>query len=89
MDRLVGGIGTLRDKKPEKTVGSYLALRDDRFSTMCIAPCLSTRRSRLTPDEVYAVSAYVLFLNGIVSAGHDARRGQRSPRSRCRTATDS
>ena len=29
MDRLVGGIGTLRDKKPVKTVGSYLALRDD------------------------------------------------------------
>src|ERR1700722_14821200 len=23
MDRLVGGIGTLRDKKPEKTIGSF------------------------------------------------------------------
>src|SRR5580704_18665768 len=23
MDRLVGGVGTLRDKKPEKTVGSF------------------------------------------------------------------
>ena len=33
---------------------------------MCAAPCRSNAPQSLTPDEVYAVSAYVLFLNGIV-----------------------
>jgi S-disulfanyl-L-cysteine oxidoreductase SoxD len=65
MDRLVGGIGTLRDKKPEKTVGSFWPYATTLFDFVRRAMPLNAPQS-LTPDEVYAVSAYVLFLNGIV-----------------------
>jgi S-disulfanyl-L-cysteine oxidoreductase SoxD len=66
MDRLVGGIGTLRDKKPEKTVGSYWPYATTLFDFVRRAMPFNAPQS-LTPDEVYAVSAYVLFLNGIVA----------------------
>ena len=65
MTRLVGGIGTLRDKKPEKTVGSYWPYATTLFDYVRRAMPLNAPQS-LSPDEVYAVSAYVLFLNGIV-----------------------
>ena len=65
MDRLVGGVGTLRDKKPEKTVGSFWPYASTLFDYVRRAMPLNAPQS-LTPDEVYAVSAYVLFLNGIV-----------------------
>ena len=66
MNRLVGGVGTLRDKKPEKTVGSYWPYATTLFDYVRRAMPLNAPQS-LTPDEVYAVSAYVLFLNGIVA----------------------
>jgi S-disulfanyl-L-cysteine oxidoreductase SoxD len=65
MDRLVGGVGTLRDKKPEKTIGSFWPYATTLFDFVRRAMPLNAPQS-LTPDEVYAVSAYVLFLNGIV-----------------------
>ena len=65
MDRLVGGMGTLRDKKPEKTVGSFWPYATTLFDFVRRAMPLDAPQS-LTADEVYAVSAYVLFLNGIV-----------------------
>jgi S-disulfanyl-L-cysteine oxidoreductase SoxD len=65
MDRLVGGVGALRDKKPEKTVGSFWPYATTLFDYVRRAMPLNAPQS-LTPDEVYAVSAYVLFLNGIV-----------------------
>ena len=65
MDRLVGGVGTLRDKKPEKTVGSFWPYATTLFDFVRRAMPLNAPQS-LTPDEVYAVSAYVLFLNGII-----------------------
>src|ERR1700722_4481144 len=65
MDRLVGGVGTLRDKKPEKTVGSFWPYPTTLFDYVRGAIPLNAPQS-LTADEVYAVSAYVLFLNGIV-----------------------
>jgi cytochrome c len=66
MDPLVGGIGTLRDKKPEKTVGSFWPYATTLFDFVRRAMPLNAPQS-LTPNQVYAVSAYVLFLNGIVS----------------------
>jgi S-disulfanyl-L-cysteine oxidoreductase SoxD len=66
MDRLVGGLGTLRDRKPEKTVGSYWPYATTLFDYVRRAMPLNAPQS-LTPNEAYAVSAYVLFLNGIVS----------------------
>jgi S-disulfanyl-L-cysteine oxidoreductase SoxD len=65
MDRLVGGIGTLRDKKPVKTVGSFWPYATTLFDFVRRAMPLNAPQS-LTPDEVYSVSAYLLFLNEIV-----------------------
>jgi S-disulfanyl-L-cysteine oxidoreductase SoxD len=65
LTRLAGGIGTLRDKKPEKTVGSYWPYATTLFDYVRRAMPLNAPQS-LTPDEVYAVSACVLFLNGII-----------------------
>jgi S-disulfanyl-L-cysteine oxidoreductase SoxD len=65
MVRLAGGVGTLRDKKPEKTVGSFWPYATTLFDYVRRAMPLNAPQS-LSPDEVYAVSAYVLFLNGIV-----------------------
>ncbi len=66
MDALVGGAGTLREKKPDKTVGSYWPYATTLFDYVRRAMPLNAPQS-LTPDQVYAVSAYVLFLNGIVA----------------------
>jgi S-disulfanyl-L-cysteine oxidoreductase SoxD len=74
MDRLVGGIGTLRDKKPEKTVGSFWPYATTLFDFVRRAMPLNAPQS-LTPDEVYAVSAYLLFLNGIVPQDAALDRG--------------
>jgi S-disulfanyl-L-cysteine oxidoreductase SoxD len=65
MDQLAGGIGTLSDKKPQKTVGSFWPYATTLFDFVRRAMPLNAPQS-LTPDEVYAVSAYILFLNGIV-----------------------
>ena len=65
MDRLVGGVGTLADKKPVKTVGSFWPYATTLFDFVRRAMPLNAPQS-LAPDEVYSVSAYVLFLNGIV-----------------------
>ena len=65
MDQLVGGFGTVSDMKPHKTVGSFWPYATTLFDFVRRAMPLNAPQS-LTPDEVYAVSAYVLFLNGIV-----------------------
>jgi S-disulfanyl-L-cysteine oxidoreductase SoxD len=65
MPRLAGGLGTLRDKKPEKTVGSFWPYATTLFDYVRRAMPLDAPQS-LSPDDVYSVSAYVLFLNGIV-----------------------
>ena len=65
MDRLVGGIGTLRDKKPEKTVGSYWPYATTLFDYIRRAMPFPQSKS-LTNDEVYAVAAYILNLNGVI-----------------------
>ena len=65
-DRLVGGAGTIApDKTPVKTVGSYWPYATTLFDYVRRAMPLNAPQS-LTPNEVYAVSAYVLFLNGII-----------------------
>jgi S-disulfanyl-L-cysteine oxidoreductase SoxD len=64
-DPLAGGIGTLASKKPLKTVGSYWPFATTLFDYVRRAMPYSAPRT-LTSDEVYAVSAYILFLNGII-----------------------
>ena len=66
-DRLVGGIGTLDSKKPVKTVGSYWPYATTLFDYIRRAMPYNAPHS-LSNDEVYAVSAYLLFLNGIIDS---------------------
>lgn len=64
-DRLVGGIGSLASGKAIRTVGSYWPYATTLFDYTRRAMPTSAPMS-LSNEEVYAVTAYVLFLNGIV-----------------------
>ncbi|WP_338768911.1 cytochrome c [Massilia sp. METH4] len=65
--RLAGGQGTLASKAPVLTVGSYWPYAPTLFDYIRRAMPLDAPQS-LTADEVYAVTAYTLHLNGIVAA---------------------
>jgi S-disulfanyl-L-cysteine oxidoreductase SoxD len=64
-DKLVGGIGSLDTPRPIKTVGSYWPYATTLFDYIRRSMPYD-RPASLGDDEVYAVSAYVLKLNGIV-----------------------
>jgi cytochrome c len=65
-DQLVGGLGTLTgDQTPVKTVGSFWPYATTLFDYVRRAMPLNAPRS-LSNDEVYAVCAYILQLNGII-----------------------
>ncbi len=74
-DALVGGKGTLASAKPLRTVGSYWPYATTLFDYVRRAMPYDAPRS-LTPDQVYALSAYVLWMNGIVAK--DARLDRES-----------
>jgi cytochrome c len=63
--RLVGGVGTLNTAKPVKTIGSYWPYATTLFDFIYRAMPANAPQS-LKPDEVYALTAYLLYLNGIV-----------------------
>jgi cytochrome c len=64
-DPLVGGIGSFSTGKAMRTVGSYWPYATTLFDYTRRAMPI-TKPLSLTNDEVYAVTAYVLYLNGIV-----------------------
>jgi S-disulfanyl-L-cysteine oxidoreductase SoxD len=65
-DQLVGGIGTLTgEQTPTKTVGSFWPYATTLFDYVRRAMPFNAPRS-LSDDEVYAVCAYILQLNGII-----------------------
>ncbi len=64
-DKLVGGIGSLDSAKPVKSVGSFWPYATTLFDYIRRSMPLNAPMT-LTDDEVYAVTAYVLLLNGIV-----------------------
>ena len=66
-DRLVGGQGTLASSKPIRTVGSYWPYASTLFDYIRRAMPQNAPQS-LSNEDVYAVAAYVLSLNGIVPA---------------------
>jgi S-disulfanyl-L-cysteine oxidoreductase SoxD len=66
-DVLVGGVGSLTSPRPQKTVGSYWPYATTLWDYINRAMPFD-RPGVLAPDDVYAVTAYVLQLNGIVSA---------------------
>jgi cytochrome c len=67
---LVGGKGSLATKSPVKTVGSLWPYATTLFDYVRRAMPYDHPRS-LSDDQVYAVSAYVLFMNGIVGENEE------------------
>ena len=66
-DQLVGGQGTLPgDKPPVKTVGSFWPHATTVFDYVRRAMPYNESKS-LTNDDLYAVVAYILNLNGIIA----------------------
>lgn len=65
--RLIGGRGTLTTSNPVMTVESYWPYATTLFDYVRRAMPWTQPKS-LTNDEVYAVSAYLLNLNGIIGA---------------------
>jgi cytochrome c len=66
-DRLVGGQGTLATPQPIPTVGSYWPYAPTLFDYIRRAMPQNAPQS-LSGDDVYAVSAYILNLNGLLPA---------------------
>jgi mono/diheme cytochrome c family protein len=65
-DRLAGGQGTLTDASPVKTIGSYWPYATTVFDYVRRAMPYPTPHS-LTDPEVYALTAYLLSLNGVIA----------------------
>lgn len=63
--RLVGGQGTLTTPKPVLTVGSYWPFATTVFDYVRRAMPRNDEGS-LSPDQVYAVTAFVLYKNGVI-----------------------
>ena len=66
---LVGGKGTLATAKPKKTVGSYWPYATTLWDYINRAMPFN-QPGTLSYDEVYALTAYVLYLNEIVPETH-------------------
>jgi len=77
-DRLVGGQGTLASKTPVRTIGSYWPYATTVFDYVRRAMPFAQPHS-LTDGEVYAVTAYLLNLNGIIGE-QDVMNAETLPR---------
>ena len=64
-DRLVGGQGSLTSPTPIKTIGSYWPYATTLYDYINRAMPFTAPQS-LTPDEIYSVTAWLLFQNGII-----------------------
>ena len=64
-DQLTGGLGTLASGKPVKTPASYWPVATTLFDYIRRAMPITAPQS-LSNDEVYAVTAYILSIDGIV-----------------------
>lgn len=62
---LAGGAGSLRKESPEKTVGSFWPYASTAFDYIQRAMPYGNARS-LEPNEVYAIVAYLMFMNDVV-----------------------
>ena len=76
-DILVGGRGTLAGPKPIKTIGSYWPYATTLWDYLNRAMPFD-RPGTLSADEVYATTAYLLFLNGIIGE-HDVMDARTLP----------
>jgi mono/diheme cytochrome c family protein len=71
--KLAGGAATLRDDRPEPTVGSYWPFASTLFDYINRAMPFPTPHS-LSSDDVYALTAYILNLNDVVQSDFVANR---------------
>jgi len=76
-DRLVGGHGTLAGTAPVRTIGSYWPYSTTVFDYVRRAMPYPNPRT-LGDADIYAVTAYLLYLNGII-AETDAMDAQTLP----------
>ena len=65
-DRLTGGHGSLTTTAPVKTIGSYWPYATTLFDYIGRAMPYNSP-GVLSADEVYSITAYLLYLNGILS----------------------
>lgn len=63
--KLAGGMDTLSHERPDKTVGSYWPYASTLWDYIRRAMPFTAPQS-LANDEVYAITAYVLYLNDLV-----------------------
>lgn len=63
--KLAGGMDTLADPDPLKTIGSYWPHLSTAFDYVNRSMPFGNAQS-LTPDEVYAITAYLLYNNDLV-----------------------
>lgn len=63
---LAGGFDTLTEERPEKTIGSYWPYLSSVYDYINRAMPFGNARS-LSNDDVYALTAYLLYLNDIVT----------------------
>lgn len=64
-EELAGAKNALTDDPPDKTIGTYWPYATTLFDYIRRSMPLNAPRS-LTADQVYALTAYLLFLNGII-----------------------
>src|SRR6266850_4513459 len=77
-DRLVGGQGTLASKGPVRTIGSYWPYATTVFDYVRRSMPYIQPQS-LSDNEVYAVTAYLFNLNGIIGE-NDEMNAQTLPK---------
>lgn len=65
-DELAGGRMPLDSDTPDKVIGSYWPYATTLFDFIARAMPLNAPKT-LSPDQVYAVSAYLLYLNGLLA----------------------
>jgi cytochrome c len=71
--KLAGGAGTLKNDRPELTVGSYWPFAPTLFDYINRAMPMPAPHT-LSADDVYALTAYILNLNDIVPSDFVADR---------------
>jgi cytochrome c2 len=70
---LAGGVGSLDTNQPEKTVGSYWPYATTVFDYIRRAMPFGHAQS-LSNDEVYAMTAYILYSNEVIEEGFELNR---------------
>lgn len=63
---LSGGQGSLTDERPVKTIGSYWPYLSTVYDYINRAMPFGESQS-LTPDEIYGITAYLLYMNDVVT----------------------